>query len=262
MITKCGLVPPETLGVDELFARYRDRDRPGLREMQEHEDDPQKRDEQDRKVLANARLERIRFIGVFDTVGSLSIPGDIGKVFARRYQFHDTRLSGYVDIARHAVAIDEDRPEFEPTLWTAVPIPVPGHETSVEQRWFVGAHADVGGRGGNSREAHPLSDLTREWIADEARDAGLTIDPPQRPLTGDEWRSPYGDPFARWLRGAARFVPGRHPLLRPVKMTEHETLNRSVLQRWQDAGMDYHPRNPNLLAWLRREVNAQQPSVG
>ncbi len=251
LITKCGIVSPDVISADELFKRYRDDDRPGLREMQEGEDDPSRRTEQDQRVLEHARLERIRFIGVFDTVGSLGIPGGLGKVFARKYQFHNTRLSGYVDVARHSVAIDENRPEFEPTLWTAVPIPIPipGHQTPVEQRWFVGAHADVGGRGRRSREQAPLS----EWMADEARAAGLQIEPPPRPLTGGEWRSYYGDSYATWLRGAAWLVPGRKPYLRPVNTTERETLDRSVLQRWQDAELKYRPRNPNLLAWLHRE---------
>ena len=211
MITKCGIVPPDVLGADKLYKRYRDRKRPGLREMQENEDDPGKRTNQDREVLAHARLERIRFIGVFDTVGSLGIPGDIGKAFARKYQFHDTRLSGYVDIARHAVAIDENRPEFEPTLWTAIPIPIPGHQTSIEQRWFVGAHSDVGGGGKRSRERAPLSALAREWIADEARKAGLAVDAAQRPLTGDEWKSPYSES----QRGSAA-SPGSCPALSPT----------------------------------------------
>ncbi|MBC3191020.1 DUF2235 domain-containing protein [Pseudonocardia sp. C8] len=251
MITKCGLIPPDVLGADAVFERYRDRARPGLREMQHDEDDPGRRTDQDRTVLAHARLERIRFIGVFDTVGSLGIPGDIGKVFARRYQFHNTALSGYVDIARHAVAIDENRPEFEPTLWTAVPIPIPGHHTSIEQRWFVGAHSDVGGGGERARERAPLSALAREWIADEARTAGLHVEAPRAPLTGDEWRSPYRGSFATWLRALTWLAPWRRPYLRPVHTSEGEKLAPSVLQRW-NGDPAYRPRNPNLAPWVKR----------
>jgi uncharacterized protein (DUF2235 family) len=262
MITKCGIVSPGVVDAEELFERYRDRDRPGLREMQEGEDDPKTRTEQDRRILANARLVRIRFIGVFDTVGSLGIPGGLGKIFARnKYQFHDTRLSGYVDVARHAVAIDENRPEFKPTLWTAVPIPVPGHRTSVEQRWFVGAHADVGGRGKRSPGPAPLSVLPREWMADEARAAGLVVHAAPQPLTGDEWRSLYDDAYATWLRTVGRRIPGRRPYLRPVNQTERETLSRSMLQRWGDAELKYRPRNPNLRAWIRRELPPEHRSM-
>lgn len=250
MISKCGIVPPDVLDGDQLFERYRDRARPGLREMQDGEDDPAARTDQDRTVLAHGRLDRIQFLGVFDTVGSLGIPGGLGKIFARKYQFHNTELSGYVDVARHAVAIDENRPEFAPALWTAVPNPIPGHPTSIEQRWFVGAHSDVGGGGKRSRGHAPLSALAREWIADEARQAGLDIDPVSIPLTGDEWRSPYGDSFAEWLRHQTWLVPGREPHLRAVNTTERETLAPSVLQRW-NGDPTYRPQNPNLMQWVK-----------
>ena len=260
MLTKCGIVPPGVLDAKALFKRYRDRDRPGLREMLEHEDDAGRRTQQDQIVLEHARLERIRFIGVFDTVGSLGIPGDLGKVFARKYQFHDTRLSGYVDVARHAVAIDENRPEFESTLWTAVPIPIPGYPTSIEQRWFVGAHSDVGGGGERSHEHAPLSALAREWIAGEARAAGLNIEAAIRPLGNDEWKSPYRDSFATWLRAVAWLAPRRRPYLRPIHTAERESLAPSVLKRWEEMP-EYRPRNPNLTPWVRRQLAGSSRSV-
>jgi uncharacterized protein (DUF2235 family) len=207
LITKCGIVPPDILGADKLYERYRDR--PGLREMQEGEDDRDKRTDQDRKVLAHARLERIQFIGVLDTVGSLGIPSNLARIYVRKYEFHDTRLSGYVDIARHAVAIDEQRHEFEPTLWTAVPIPIPGHQTSIEQRWFRRGALRHRRRRRAVAPARPLSALAREWIADEARKAGLDIDAPQSPLTGDEWKSPCAK--APWLFRITSLLPGHGP---------------------------------------------------
>jgi hypothetical protein len=230
--------------------------------MTENEDNPSKRTDEDRTVLANARSVRIRYIGVFDTVGALGIPGDLGKLFARRYQFHDTRLSGYVDIARHAIALDENRPEFEPTLWTAVPITIPGHHTSIEQRWFVGAHSSVGGGGEQSRARSPLSALAREWIAEEARQAGLVIDAAKQPLTGDEWKARYPDSFTTWLGPLAplgRLVPGRKPYRRPVNTTVNETLDPSVPVRWQQGDPEYRPRNPNLAPWVKQHLAQQAP---
>src|SRR5918993_905531 len=187
MIAKWGITRETDLPATAVFARYRDTKAPGLREMQAGER-PARTDE-DRLVLARSRLVRIRFIGVFDTVGSLGIPGGIGRlVNRRRYEFHDTRLSGLVDLACHAVAVDEHRKQFEPTLWTSVPIPVPHHPTRVEQRWFVGEHANVGG-GGTETPAvdNPLAVIAREWIVDRAVEAGLAVEPPPVPPTGDEW---------------------------------------------------------------------------
>lgn len=61
----------------------------------------------------------IAYLGVWDTVGALGIPNGLGisKAVNLKYQFHDTRLSGFVEAARHAVAADEKRQTFEPALW-------------------------------------------------------------------------------------------------------------------------------------------------
>jgi uncharacterized protein (DUF2235 family) len=251
MIAKCGIIGESDLPAKAVFARYRDTDRPGLREMQEGEK-PARTDE-DQLVLARSRLVRIRFIGVFDTVGSLGIPGGIGRfVNRRRYEFHDTRLSGLVDLACHAVAIDEHRKQFAPTLWTSVPIPIPHHPTRVEQRWFVGEHANVGGGGTMNPAVHnPLSVLAREWIVDRAVEAGLEVEPPPVPLTGDEWKGRIFDFYASRLGRLARLVPGIEPYLRPVRTTIGELLDGSVIRRWRHGKPPYRPRNPHLEPWIR-----------
>ena len=254
MIAKCGIMRESEMPAKALFARYRDTKAPGLREMQEGEKPA--RTAEDKLVLARSRLVRIRFIGVFDTVGSLGIPGGVGRlVNRRRYEFHDTRLSGLVDLACHAVAIDEHRKQFEPTLWTSVPIPIPQHPTRVEQRWFVGEHANVGG-GGTKAPAvdNPLSLLTREWIVDRAVEAGLVVEPPPLPLTGDEWSGRISHFFGSFLGRLARLLPGTKPYLRPVRTTIGEFLNESVVRRWRHGKPPYRPRNPYLEPWIREEL--------
>jgi uncharacterized protein (DUF2235 family) len=254
MIAKCGIIRETELPAKAVFARYRDMNAPGLREMQEGETPA--RTAEDELLLARSRLVRIRFIGVFDTVGSLGIPGGLGRVLnRRRYQFHDTRLSGLVDLACHAVAIDEHRKQFAPTLWTSVPIPIPEHPTRVEQRWFVGEHANVGG-GGTTTPAvdNPLSLLTREWIVDRAVEAGLVIDPPPIPLTGEEWSGPISDFYRSLLGRLARLMPGITPYLRTVRTTIGEVLDGAVIRRWRDGRPPYRPRNPYLEPWIREEL--------
>src|SRR6266540_1375162 len=64
---------------------------------------------------------RIRFIGVWDTVGALGIPLSglrLVNLVNRRWQFHDTELSSTVDAAFQALAIDEQRGPFRPAIWT------------------------------------------------------------------------------------------------------------------------------------------------
>lgn len=128
---------------------------------------------------AYAHETEIRFIGVWDTVGTLGIPvprprwlKPVVALVNRRWAFHDTELSSWVKAACHALAIDEQRTPFIPTLW---------HQKSgaaeagqeLKQVWFAGVHSDVGG---GYRET-ALSDITLLWMAHQARRHGLEFDP-------------------------------------------------------------------------------------
>ena len=108
---------------------------------------------------------QIRMVGVWDTVGSLGIPAAFGGVDPLLYGFLDTSLHPDVKNAFHAMAIDERRREFPPTLWTSAPAP----GQTLEQLWFVGVHCDVGG-------GYPetgLSDVTLSWMMNRANQLGL-----------------------------------------------------------------------------------------
>ena len=61
---------------------------------------------------------RIKCVAVWDTVGNLGNPFVSGGAIGRRYEFHDTKLSDNIDVALHALSIDELRGPFRPTLWT------------------------------------------------------------------------------------------------------------------------------------------------
>lgn len=255
MITKCGLLEPSVLSDKEVFARYRDTSAPGLQDMRE--DRALARNPVDKTVLAKSHLVRIRFIGVFDTVGSLGIPGTLGRLLSRRrYEFHNTNLSGLVDQACHLIAIDERRKQFAPTLWTGVPKPTPGHPTVVEQRWFVGAHADIGGGGTADPERDkPLSVLTREWMVERAAQAGLAITP--KTTADTAWQGVPEDPSASGIWRFLRLLPGNAPYLRPVRTGAEEHLDGSVLRRWGWGKPPYGPANPHLTDWVRQLSNTR-----
>ena len=114
----------------------------------------------------------IQFVGVWDTVGALGIPID---GFRPRFSpgagaFHDTELSRYVRNAFHALAIDERREPFKPTLWTQQP----ERTTRCSSRsGSPGVHCDVGG---GYRDPE-LSEIPLQWIADNARRCGLAFKP-------------------------------------------------------------------------------------
>lgn len=112
----------------------------------------------------------INFIGVWDTVGALGVPNDMAflKIIddPAKHSFHDTSLSPIVQNARHAIAIDEMRQSFTPTLWTNV-----DDRPTVKQIWFPGVHGDVGGGYGRS----DLSDGALKWMIDEVRALNLSF---------------------------------------------------------------------------------------
>jgi uncharacterized protein (DUF2235 family) len=92
---------------------------------------------------------RVKCVGVWDTVGSYGVPAGFGFAALARYislvtlGFHDTSFGDHVEVGLHAVAIDERRRPFVPTFWTIEKGLQPkGH---VEQTWFAGEHGNIGG---------------------------------------------------------------------------------------------------------------------
>jgi uncharacterized protein (DUF2235 family) len=115
---------------------------------------------------------RIHFVGVWDTVGSLGIPIDGIRLplLTKRWSFHDTDLSRYVDSAYHALAIDERRKPFRPTLWRQQD---DAGDQLLEQVWFAGVHCDVGG----GYDDPALSEIPLLWMVSRARARGLAFEP-------------------------------------------------------------------------------------
>jgi len=108
----------------------------------------------------------IHFIGVWDTVSS------VGWIY-NAVQFPFTARNPSVNIARHAVSIDERRAFYRQNLFVdAYP------NQDIEQVWFAGVHSDVGGSYPEAESQ--LSKLAFQWILGEAEQAGLAIDPQRK----------------------------------------------------------------------------------
>jgi hypothetical protein len=61
----------------------------------------------------------IKVVGVWDTVGALGIPAfNIHGISRSTFGFLHTGLRRPIENGFHAVAIDEHRKAFSPTLWT------------------------------------------------------------------------------------------------------------------------------------------------
>jgi uncharacterized protein (DUF2235 family) len=176
----------------------------------------------------HSREARVRFIGVWDTVGALGIP--ISQVpFSRDfYQWHDTELSKIVDYAIQAVAVDEHRKDFGVTLWSKLK----PENVKVEQRWFAGAHSDVGGGEGGA-----LPNLALRWLQDMAEEAGLVLRSkvevgPQDAL------APISDSFGGFMFGIYKWFKKRFQ--REFGKGVNEIVDESVWQRWR-ADSTYRP---------------------
>jgi uncharacterized protein (DUF2235 family) len=126
--------------------------------------------------LANCDMDtnpNIEMVGVWDTVGSLGIPSAIGGVELVGYGFLDTTLNPKIKNGYHALAIDEKRAQFPPTLWTGN---LASYQT-LEQVWFTGAHSDVGGgEPSDGAGTTALSDITFSWMLGKASNLGLQFD--------------------------------------------------------------------------------------
>ncbi|WP_347302451.1 DUF2235 domain-containing protein [Croceibacterium sp. TMG7-5b_MA50] len=121
---------------------------------------------------------RISFVGVWDTVAAyggpiVEITRGIDNWFYA-LSMPDYCLSPRVECARHALAIDDARDAFHPLLWDevneeSVAHSHPDRAGRMQQVWFTGMHADVGG--GYPDES--LSFVSFLWMLEEAQKAGL-----------------------------------------------------------------------------------------
>lgn len=256
LIRKCGLLRRAADGsvaraeLNRAYDFYRD--------IETRPDDPPAL-----QYRANHSTEvDIHFIGVWDTVGSLGIP-DTGSWFpyARaRYQFHDTELSKIVKHAYQALALDEHRADFAPAVWTRNPYTVKAGESltskkqeqvEVEQRWFIGSHADVGGgneRDGAGRKPDPLPDLALAWLQLKAIASGLACSALLVP-SGDAYTGKPRNSYREFMRGIYKeFKP---PFDRLLGSGVNEKVDESVWRRWL---ADASYRSPTLVRGLANAV--------
>jgi uncharacterized protein (DUF2235 family) len=194
----------------------------------------------------------IQCVGVWDTVGALGIPlRAFGSANQKRFQFLDTGLSRVVKFAFHALAIDEHRHPFLPTLWETQPNP----DQTVQQVWFAGAHSDVGG----GYPEQGLSDIALDWMMDSAKTAGLEIDADVRaklPTRPDYKQKVHNSKSALYVFSGAD---------RPVGGTKFGTeyFHKSIVERWRDGAADgeYRPKPLQPLA-ARLDALAKGPLDG
>ncbi|KAG9956769.1 hypothetical protein KCU61_g9578, partial [Aureobasidium melanogenum] len=106
--------------------------------------------------------------------GALGIPtlGVLRNHPSQEYTFVDTFVPDCVDNAFQALALDEHRRPFTPTIWET---PLGRKGLNLRQCWFPGCHADIGG--GNPDPM--IADITMAWMVSrmsEGQDPILSFD--------------------------------------------------------------------------------------
>ncbi|OVE81509.1 hypothetical protein BVY04_03065 [bacterium M21] len=110
----------------------------------------------------------IRFLGVWDVVGSFGMPINVVFNFQEINIGYDiSSVSDKVLNCFHAMSIHERRQTFDVTRLDAG-----NTKNNITEVWFRGVHSDVGGGNGNTK----LSNITLAWMLEAALDCGLLID--------------------------------------------------------------------------------------
>jgi len=135
----------------------------------------------------------IEMVGVWDTVKALGLRLPLLWMLTdKRNAFHNPHLGAGIRHGFHALARDETRAVFQPVLWVSPQ----NWKGNVEQVWFRGAHADIGGQTGDHPASRPLANIPLVWMLDRAETLGLALPPgwrdrfpcdPTAPMVGT-WR--------------------------------------------------------------------------
>ncbi len=207
----------------------------------------------------------IRFIGVWDTVGALGIPGVPARLARGWWGFHDLNLSSRVTFAFQALSIDERRPPYRPTPWHRQ-----AHSTgqTLCQAWFTGTHGDIGGgyrdpslseiplmwmveqatqRAGLGVRADYFQPVTSPTL-DEARDQGRVICPSREGTITDTRTSVY------------KLLPAYVRPMRDAHGVAHYRASSTATDRLASATSVYDA--PNLSAYLQAEGPVEPVAIG
>jgi len=259
LIATCGLLKQGgPLGVNQLFDRYRraDNDRTIYR-LRGGVSNPST---EEMWLLKYSRETPIKMVGVWDTVGALGVPVlRIPGISSSTLGFHHTGLRRPIQHGFHAMAIDENRRKFAPTLWTVRTPPNKSPSPmrpigEVEQRWFIGAHANVGGGYYNDL----LAQIPLNWMMRKAEQCGLAFREAVQ-LDGTEQLRSISDSYKEFLRGTYSWVIDRHyraigaaPAVREdgTHANVNETIDATVFERWRS---DSKYRPSNLQQWATQK---------
>ena len=132
------------------------------------------------KLPGARRVEKIRFLGLWDTVAAYGLPVEEMTRGVSRYlwplELPSKKLNpNRVERACHAISLDDQRTTFHPVLWDESnfppvnPPPTLTRQEKLTQVWFAGVHSNVGG----GYPDDSLAYIPMYWIWKEAKDCQL-----------------------------------------------------------------------------------------
>lgn len=216
----------------------------------------------------DSAILNIKYVGVWDTVGALGWPNllPFAGWLNRKRGFHDISLTSKVHSARHALAIDERRKLFRPTIWNNInelnadrKFSSYDPDAPYQQKWFPGVHGSVGG-GGPERG---LSDSAFSWILGGAKRAGLQINVGQNARIYDVKPDPLSPiqnqpkrPFhEKYIIGWLNFTFFHGDREGPQDIKD---VSAFAIRRWNTKANDlpeYKSYRPKTLMYLKDDLN-------
>ena len=112
--------------------------------------------------LAQPEIPTVRAVGVWETVGALGIPQVLWP-HPMDYAFTNSKVSPIVEHAFQALALDEQRAPYHPTIWEEPS--GPNKLKILKQCWFSGVHTNVGGGYDDAGNAN----ITLAWMMSQLR---------------------------------------------------------------------------------------------
>ncbi|MFB2661152.1 DUF2235 domain-containing protein [Shewanella mangrovisoli] len=222
LINNCGILKrPDARLIQQAFDHYKKSSAPFAPSGDKSVEFRQKHSHESREI---------KFVGVWDTVGAMGIPISFLGLFEDKDEFYDTKIGRNVRVARHALAIDEHRSDFEPTIWQL------RDNMDMQQVWFAGAHSNIGGSYLPDKDGSLLSDNALAWMIADAERFNLSLEPHLA-------ASLHPNPLATLHDSRRSFYRIKQSYLRPIDPNVAPVLlHRSVKTRW-DRDPKYRPKN-------------------
>jgi uncharacterized protein (DUF2235 family) len=240
LINTVGLVRPQDMQYfPHLYAYYR-------------KDAAERKKDRHREQVSQLREKSVKpsttFLGVWDTVGALGAPTPLLGPITRWLWvgFHDTEARNIL-YAYHALAIDERRKPFAPSVWTKKDSTC----LEMQQVWFPGAHSNVGGGYSNTC----LSDTALRWMLRHAELRGLELRKGWDSIPDEidpRWDVDPENSFKLYYRIASFFYGWKYPRPlagkhRDVAKQKYEAcdefIHESAVKRHEKGLKTYNPDN-------------------